>query len=137
MGFVRNAEIEGLEVILGGQWFGWQVESSYTYVEPRDGDSDKLLIRRSRNNLTLNANRDYGQWTAGFAIKSQSSRYVDAANTTTVGGYTTVDLKLTYRWSDALKTSASINNALDKDYQLNPGYNQEGRNWQVGVTYQF
>jgi outer membrane cobalamin receptor len=30
-----------------------------------------------------------------------------------------------------------MENIFDRDYQLNKGYNQEGREWQLGLTYTF
>ncbi len=133
---VSDAEIQGAELIAGTTIIGWQVDASVSYVEPRDADTDNILIKRSRSNLTLNADRDFGNWQMGFSVKSQSRRFTDSANTDSIGGYTTFGVRLGYRLTGDLEASLKADNLFDKDYRLNKGYNHEGRSWQLGLTYQ-
>ncbi|MCK9504343.1 MAG: TonB-dependent receptor [Porticoccaceae bacterium] len=132
---VSDAEIEGGELMVATDLYGWSLDAAYSYVEPRDAETDKLLIKRSRSNLTLNASRSYGDFSLGFSIKAQDERYTDTANSDSLGGYGTLGLRLGYDISRNLKTSLKVDNAFDKDYQLNRGYNQDGRAWQLGLTY--
>ena len=132
---VSDAEIEGGELTVTTDLYGWTLDAAYSYVEPRDGETGKLLIKRSRSNLTLNADRRYGDFSLGFSVKAQDKRYADTANSDSLGGYATLGLRLGYDITRNLKTSLKVDNAFDKDYQLNRGYNQDGRAWQLGLTY--
>ncbi|MFA5494343.1 MAG: TonB-dependent receptor [Porticoccaceae bacterium] len=133
---VSEAKIEGAELALGAALAGWNLSASYTYLEPKDAGNGNLLPRRSRNNLTLNADKRFGdQLTAGLSVKSQGNRYDNAANTQSLSGYTTVALRLGYQITQALEANLKLDNLFDRDYQLNRGYNQEGRTWQLGMTY--
>ena len=132
---VSTAEIRGGELTLNATVADWQLDAAYTYLEPRDGDTDTLLVNRSRNNLVLNASRAIGQLQLAFSAKVQSKRYTDTANTSSLGGYATFDLRLGYQVTDKLETTFKLENLFDRDYQLNDGYNQDARNWQVGLTY--
>lgn len=134
---VSDAEISGAEFAIGGDMLGWRVDAAYSYVEPRDAGTDKLLIKRSRDNLTLNANREFDALTLGLSLKSQGQRYTNTANTESLGGYATFDLRLGYRLTRQLEATFKMENIFDRDYQLNKGYNQEGREWQLGLTYTF
>ena len=132
---VSDAEITGAELIVGAYLAGWNVDAGYSYVEPRDADTDRLLIKRSRSNMTINADRDLGNWRLGFSVKSQDKRYTDTANTDALGGYTTLGMRLGYRITRALETNLKVDNLTDREYRLNRGYNQDGRQWQLSLTY--
>ena len=132
---VTNAEIDGAELSVKAEVLGWQTSGAFTYVEPRDADSDTLLAKRSRTNLTLNANRSFGDWRVGLALKNQGQRYVDAANSDSLDGYTTMDIRVGYQLTINLETSLKVDNLFDADYQLNQGYNQDGRRWQLALSY--
>lgn len=134
---VSDAEILGAELAVGGDLAGWNVDVAYSYVEPRDSGTDKLLIKRSRDNLTLNASREFDALTLGLSVKSQGKRYTNTTNTESLGGYAIFDLRIGYRLSRQLETSFKMDNLFDRDYQLNKGYNQGGREWQLGLTYTF
>ena len=133
---VNNAEIEGAELVVGTALAGWDLNASYTYLEPRDANSGNLLTRRSRNNLTLNADTRFGDLLRfGVSVKSQGKRYNNAANTQELGGYTTLGLRLGVQITPSLEANLKADNLLDKNYQLASGYNQEGRTWLLGVTW--
>ena len=44
-------------------------------------------------------------------------------------------LNLGYRITEALEGSLRLDNLFDKGYQLNNGYNQDGRTWLLGLSY--
>jgi vitamin B12 transporter len=132
---VSDAEIKGGELILAAEIHGWALDAAYSYVEPRDALTEKLLIKRSRSNLTLNASRRYGDLSLAFSVKGQDERYTNTANTDSLGGYGTFGVRLGYDITRNLKTTLKVDNAFNKDYQLNKGYNQDGSAWQLGLTY--
>lgn len=133
---VDDAEIEGTELVVGTTAAGWDLNASYTYLEPRDANSGNLLTRRSRNNLTLNADTRFGdRFSFGLSLKSQGKRYNNAANTQQLGGYTTLGLRVGMQITPSLEAGLKGDNLLDKNYQLADDYNQEGRTWQLALTW--
>jgi vitamin B12 transporter len=50
-------------------------------------------------------------------------------------GYGTVDLRADYALAKDWTVGAKIGNVLDKDYQTNSGYNQDGINGLVTLKY--
>lgn len=132
---VADAGIEGGEFISAAQWGEWQVEASYTYVEARDDATDALLPNRARSNLVVNVDRSVGRWQFGMSFKAQDKRYTDADNSSYLPGYATVGLRARCELLEGLQAKLRVDNLLDKGYQLNDGYNQDGVNVQLGLSY--
>ncbi len=134
---VSMAELRGAEFIAGTTLAGWLVDASYTYVEARDAQTNRLLPNRARSNLVINLDRPLGTWTMGLSLKTQDKRFDNASNTSSLGGYTTVALRLSRQLTRRLQARLKVDNLFDRDYQLNEGYNQDGRNWLLGLNYSF
>ncbi|MFV0478886.1 MAG: TonB-dependent receptor domain-containing protein [Parahaliea sp.] len=134
---VDDARIKGGEFISVAQWDDWRIEASYTYVEARDDSSNALLPNRTRSNLIVSADRSLGLWQLGLSFKAQDKRYTNVDNSRFLPGYGTVDLRAQYQLSADLVLRLRVNNVLDKNYQLNQGYNQDGLGFRVGVGYTF
>jgi iron complex outermembrane receptor protein len=64
-----------------------------------------------------------------------SSRWV--SNTLELSGYTSLNLKLTYRPVKHLTVEAGVTNLTDKNYALADGFPNPGRMWFGNVQYQF
>ncbi len=132
---VSNAEIKGAELTFGANLWDWQWNLGYSYIEPLDAESDTMLIKRSRNNLNLSADREFGALSLGVSVKAQDQRYSNSDNSQRLGGYATAAVRLGYRLSSNLEANLKLQNVLDQDYRLNRGYNQDGFNWLASVTY--
>lgn len=132
---VSEAEINGAELAAGTTLAGWSLEAAYTWLDPRDANTDNLLVKRTRSNITLNADKTWGDLNFGLAVKGQDKRYTNTSNSQWLGGYTTVALHLGYQITPALEGNIKVDNLFDKGYHLNRGYNQDGRTWQLGLTY--
>src|SRR5690606_23416345 len=132
---VNEAEINGGELLVGATLGGWQVDASYTYVEARDAATDNLLPNRSPSNFTLNADRAFSNFRLGLSLKAQGRRYGDAGNNRELGGYGLLGLRAGYSITPALEASAKVDNLFAKDYRISDTYNQQGRTWQLGLTY--
>lgn len=132
---VDRARIRGAEFISSAQLGDWALEASYTYSEPRDDASDTLLPNRARSNAVINLDRIIGPWQVGLSLKAQDKRYTDAANSDYLPGYGTVGVRVRYQLWQGLVMRLRVDNLLDKDYQLNEGYNQDGVNFQFGLSY--
>nr|WP_241262700.1 TonB-dependent receptor [Parahaliea mediterranea] len=132
---VADARIRGGEFISTARWGEWRLEASYTYVEARDDGSDTLLPNRARSNFVANLDRGLGRWQLGLSLKAQDKRYSNASNSESLPGYATVGVRAHYELAEGLRLKARVDNLLDKDYQLNAGYNQDGVNFQLGLSY--
>lgn len=132
---VDRADIRGAELMAAAELGAWHLEASYTYAEARDAGGDRLLPGRARSNLVVNADRVWGRWQLGLSFKARGPRYTDAANEGELPGYGTIGLRARYRLWRNLVARLRVDNLLDKDYQLNEGYNQDGRNIQLGLSY--
>src|SRR5690606_5619205 len=61
--------------------------------------------------------------------------YDNAANSTRLAGYGTVDLRLEWNVSPAWSLQARAANVFDRQYETVSWYNQPGRGYQVSVRY--
>jgi iron complex outermembrane receptor protein len=54
-----------------------------------------------------------------------------------LGGYTTANLTVAYRPTDAMTIDGGFSNALDRDYQQSIGFPRPGRAWFANAKYRF
>lgn len=74
---------------------------------------------------------------AGIFMHNISEYFVDNANTESLDGYRTVDLKLQVPVNDNFKINVSLNNIFDEDYEVSPGFPGLSRNFQTSVKLKF
>jgi len=116
-----------------------QVGGSFDLLDPRNAATDKLLARRARRTLKLNADTRLGAWTLGAEWQAASRRYDDAANTVPLAGYgfanlyasTTIAGGATGDWS----LLARVDNLGGRNYHLANTYNAPGRTFYVGLRW--
>lgn len=135
-----KARIQGVELSAGTQLAGWDVNANLTLQNPenRSGiDAGKRLIYRPEHMANVNIDRDLGKLRVGATLRGESQRYTDKANTEgqQLAGYGTLDLRADYPLAKDWSVAAKVSNVLDKDYQTNSGYNQDGINGLVTVKY--
>jgi len=141
VGSVKNTDkvvIKGLELELGTQIAAWQLTSSLTLLDPKNNsgiNKGKQLIYRPKQIASLDLGRQFGKFNIGATLQAESKRYTDAANTDSLGGYATLDLRTNYQVAKDWTIGAKIGNVLDKDYQTNKGYNQDGINGLLTISY--
>lgn len=122
---VADAKITGAEFSVNGEVRDWLLGSSISYVNPRDVDTDKILLNRSRRLLKLDADRQFDALSFGASWRAQDFRYADTANTRKLSGYGLVDLRMGYQFSKALQGQIKLNNIFDKNYVEREGFNVE------------
>ncbi|OQX12898.1 MAG: TonB-dependent vitamin B12 receptor [Thiothrix lacustris] len=135
-----KVRIQGVELEAGTQLAGWDVNANITVQKPenRSGtNAGKNLIYRPEQLVNVDIDRDLGKFRVGATLRGESLRYTDTANTESrkLAGYGTLDLRADYRVSKDWTVGAKLGNVLDKDYQTNSGYNQDGVNGLVTVKY--
>lgn len=135
-----KARIQGVELSAGTQLAGWEVNANLTLQKPENrsgADAGKNLIYRPEQLANIDIDRDLGKFRVGASLRGESQRYTDTANTASdkLAGYGTLDLRTDYQLTKSWTVGAKLNNVLDKDYQTNSGYNQDGVNGLVTVKY--
>lgn len=103
--------------------------------DPKDDVTGKLLARRAKRILKLNADTRVGDWTLGAEWLASSKRYDNAANTRVLGGYGLVNLYASTTIAREWSLLARIDNIGDRDYQVARGYATAGRTFYVGLRW--
>lgn len=132
---VQKARIRGGELQVDAKVAQWLLSGSLSYADPRDEQTDTVLVRRARRSLKLDADREFGAWAVGASWRLQDQRYANAANTQELGGYGLVDVRGSYRFSEAWQLQLKMTNLFAKKYQLVSGYETERFGWFATVTY--
>lgn len=137
---IRSARIRGAEVTTSIKLSGWRLQGALTLLDPENrsagSNQGNTLPRRARRQARIDADRAFGRYRFGATILAVGKRYDDLANTRTLAGYTTVDLRAEYRFDKAWRLQARIENLLDKDYETAAFYNQPGRSVYVTLRYE-
>lgn len=135
---VGKVQATGLELGLRSPLASWlEVGGNYTYVDYRNTTDGALKITDvPREKLILHALvRPLAQLELLAFIESDSGRW--ASNTVKLGGFTTANLKATYRPAANLALEAGVTNLADKNYSLANGFPNPGRTWFANANYQF
>ncbi len=132
---VDEARIIGMEAQLDTVIAAWQVNTTLTLLDPEDRKTNKQLVKRAKQMVAVNADRQYGAFSIGGSFRAQSKTYNDAANTQELPGFGTVDVRAGYRFSSSLKGQVKLVNLLDKEYQTTKGYKSEPFGVFASVTY--
>ena len=116
------------------------VAASVDHVNPRNDTSGstnygKLLPRRVKDSVKLGADVDLGAWRVGASMVAFSERFDNAANTTRLPGFATLDLRADWRLSKEWSVNVRLNNVTDKKYETVYGYNQPGREGYLTLRY--
>ncbi|MCQ4248967.1 TonB-dependent receptor [Pseudomonas stutzeri] len=140
---IQTARVNGLEATLRQDLFGWQASVAAGLIDPRDRDSGHTLARRAKRTLSLDLDRQLGEFSVGGSWRAVSGRYDDSDNEIEMGGYGLVGLRGSWTASQDIRLDVKLNNLFDKDYAETTystgngryGYNTEGRTALFAVTW--
>jgi vitamin B12 transporter len=133
---ISSAKIKGGELSASGKLSGWDISTSFSYTDPRNQDTDKLLTKRAQKNFLVDVGRSFSRWDVGTSLNVKSKRYTDAANTKSLGGYGLVDFRLGYQLAEKIKMQLKVDNAFDKHYRTSTkDYHMDGSRWVLKLTY--
>ncbi len=126
------AEVDGVTMSAEHRWRDVELLASLDHTDPRNAtagnaNQGKLLPRRAQDALRLAADWKPGAWSLGATLVAFSHRFDNAANTTRLGGYGTLDVRADWALSRDTTLGVKINNLGDKTYQTALGYNQPAR----------
>jgi len=137
-GNTTRAQYEGV-TLSGSQAIGIvTLRGSVDFQDPRNVDTDKVLVQRSRRHATLGADVVWGTWTLGAEVQGSGVRYANDANTQTLHGYGLINFSASTpltQITPGLTFIARIDNAADRDYQLIRNYSTLGRTFYAGLKW--
>ena len=105
----------------------WNLGGSLDLQNPHSRETGKLLARRAKQLLKLNADTRLGMWTLGGEWQLSSHRWDNAANTNRLAGYGVLNLFASARLAADWQLLVRLDNVADRKYQLARGYAQAGR----------
>lgn len=135
---VGQVHISGLELGIKTNVVSWlDVGGNYTFTDLNNISNPSVkLTDIPRHKITANALlRPVENIDVIVFAEHNSSRWV--SNTLELSGYTSLNLKLTYRPVKHLTVEAGVTNLADKNYALADGFPNPGRMWFGNVQYQF
>ena len=137
-----EVEVDGITLSYDGRFGPVALAASLDHTDPRNATTGstnfgKRLPRRAADALRLGADWQAGVWSAGATVAAFSHRFDNAANTTRLGGYATLDLRAEWALQPGLRLGLKLNNVGDKVYETAYGYNQPGRELFATLRYSF
>jgi vitamin B12 transporter len=124
---VPRARMEGWSLAYTGAAGNWTWNANLELLDARNEANQLKLQRRADETLTLALDHKSGAWTWGGSLLAVSDRFDNAANTTKLSGFATLDLYAAYQLQKDWSLNLRLNNLADKVYETARGYNQPGR----------
>lgn len=137
---VKSATIKGME------WTGsvttGPVDHRLTlqYINPRDDETDKLLLRRAKQQVKYELSGQVYQlgWDVTYQYMGERYDYdYDSSSDVKMGGVSLWDLAASYPVTSHLTVRGRIANLFDKDYETVYGYQTPGREYYLTGSYTF
>jgi len=137
---IPKTQIDGVSLSYQARVAAWTWSASAEHVDPRNrtegnANLDRQLPRRAKDSLKFAADVDLGAWQVGGSANAFGHRFDDAANTTRLAGYATLDLHADWRFAPSWALGLRLNNLADRQYETVYGYNQPGREFYVTLRY--
>jgi vitamin B12 transporter len=138
---IETARIRGVELTASGKLGAWLLRGQAGTLDARNlssgGNHGKRLPRRPQHSARLDLERDLGDaFAIGLSGIAEGARWDNVGNTLRVGGYGTVDARLSWRFAAGWTLQANLVNAFDRRYETTAYYHQPGREWGLGLRWQ-
>lgn len=133
---IPYVKLDGWTLALQGEAGAWTYRTALDFLDARNEQTGKKLVRRPDLQLSSTASYVVGNWTLGATLLSTSDTFDNATNTVSLGGYTTLDVFASRKIRKDWALEGRVINLGDKFYQTALGYNQSGRAAYVTLRYQ-
>ena len=137
---IEEARIRGVELVATARLAGWDLRGQIGTLDARNlstgPNHGKRLARRPQRSARLDLDRNVGDWGFGISGIAEAARWDNVANTLRVGGYGTVDARVSWRFASDWTLQANLVNAFDRDYATSAWYAQPGREWALSLRWQ-
>ena len=134
-----TVNIKGLELVAKTNVLDWNINANYDYNTAIQESTKLQKGRRPNHSASVTATNKNGKYNNRINIIGKSWAWDKDAHTNNdqLGGYGLVNLFSSYDYNRKTSVSISLNNALDKQYEMAKGYNTLGRTITLGVTHNF
>lgn len=132
---IGEATIQGATLSASQTVGRYNVRGSFDVLDAKDGQGRDLPLR-ARHAATTGVDRSVFSWKLGAEVIAVGKRYDNAANTTSLGGYSLVNLYATHQINSDWKLLTRINNAADKQFQQVALMATPGRTLFIGLNWQ-
>lgn len=132
---IGEARLKGVELGYLLALGDFKLGAGVDFLSAKDEDTGLRLSRRAQRTGYLRLSQTLERFEWGVDIDGAGRRYDDAANTTVLHGYGTVNAYAHYRVAPDWKVELRANNLLDKDYELARGYRTPGASAFIAVRY--
>ena len=134
---VNKARIRGVEATAETTWWNVRWRASVTGQRPENEITGARLQGRAEQFGSFSASRTWGAWTGNVTVHASGDRY-DSTNedpASKLGGYATVDARVSYRLPRHWTFEVSAVNLFDKRYETSVGYEGTRRGVLVSVRF--
>ncbi len=134
-----TVNIKGLELVAKTNVLDWNINANYDYNTAIQESTKLQKGRRPNHTASVTATNKNGKYNNRINIIGKSWAWDKDAHTNNdqLGGYGLVNLFSSYDYNRKTSVSISLNNALNKQYEMAKGYNTLGRTITLGVTHNF
>ncbi|SDR84674.1 vitamin B12 transporter [Halopseudomonas litoralis] len=144
---IATVRINGFEASLNHHFMGWQSAIGLSIIDPRDRDTGKTLSRRAKRTLSLDIDRQVGQYSFGASWLASSHSFSDENNTQKMSGYGVLGIRTSWQATSDVLLGLKVDNLLDKQYShaqvadfstfpaQQRNYMEEGRTGWISVTW--
>jgi vitamin B12 transporter len=129
---IPRVRVDGVSASVDATLGAWTVAGSIDSLRPVNttvgsANFGRILPRRLQDSGRLALDWRGGAFTLGGTLQAFGERYEDAANSTRLGGYATLDMRAEWVLARDWALAARLNNVFDQRYETLLGYNQPGR----------
>ena len=128
-----RAVISGVSLTASTSLARTSLSGSYDYLDAKN-QNEQVLPYRSRHAVTLSAAQPIGAVVARLEGRYNSAQASQLGGDRNLGGYTLLDAALNGEVNSKLGYRLRVNNLLDTDYELTPGYATAGVEVVGGLT---
>ncbi len=139
---ISKATIKGVEATASFDTGPLSHEVSFDYVDPRNGASNEILLRRAKQQVKYQLDWTVYDFDWSVTYHYLGQRYdkdfnVYPERSVKMGGVSLWDLAVSYPITSHLTVRGRIANLFDKDYETVYGYETPGREYYLNGSYTF
>ena len=135
---IDKARIRGVEVEWNFVLDRLRIDTSISWLDPRDLSNDSILLRRARREYKANLRYQHDRWELGAGLIARSKRYdfCGSAVDNCLGGYALLNLSAAWEVHPQWRIQLKLDNVGAKRYRLASGYNIEERSILFSINWQ-
>ncbi len=115
---VNEAAIDGFELGVTTDIYGWTVNANASFINPIDEETGLMLARRSKRNLNVSIDKSTGAFSYGASLIASSERYNNSGERERLSGFGLMNLRTAWQLDKHWTVRAKIDNLFDKEYVL-------------------